>query len=348
MINSASANMVEQLLSAGNLPKLTQQYPWCQVYQSTLALQHRRNGSSQYDMQLNQAAIRIADRTVLHGVVHINKSLKVELKEQVNPPAVETVAEPVIDAPVIEKQVYESPEIRSSTPTQEVVKEPISPEPSPLEASNTEILEEESYLETVNETAVSEEESLIIEENTPDEEEEAPVPEEPQALAEKEPSIAQPQSFSQWLEIMGTPAAKEIAVKEDSVEETETSPKPSKATRIEEPIDELDKIIRTSSPYELFGLQQDLSKNQADQVNSFIDRQIERRQHKASPVKEPKATAAPLPGDELITETLARLYWRQNKKEKAIAAFKKLALKFPEKSTYFASQIEQISKEKLT
>ena len=325
--------MVEQLLSAGNLPKLTQQYPWCQVYQSTLALQHRRNGSSQYDMQLNQAAIRIADRTVLHGVVHINKSLKVELKEQVNPPAVETVAEPLIDAQVYEKQVYESPEIRSSAPTQEVVKEPISPEPSPLAASNTEILEEES---------------LIIEENTPDEEEEAPMPEEPQALAEKEPSIAQPQSFSQWLEIMGTPAAKEIAVKEDSAEERETSPKPSKATRIEEPIDELDKIIRTSSPYELFGLQQDLSKNQADQVNSFIDRQIERRQHKASPAKEPKATAAKLPGDELITETLARLYWRQNKKEKAIAAFKKLALKFPEKSTYFASQIEQISKEKLT
>lgn len=48
--------------------------------------------------------------------------------------------------------------------------------------------------------------------------------------------------------------------------------------------------------------------------------------------------------DELITETLARIYTEQMLYPKAIAAYKKLMLKFPEKSLYFASQIEQLEK----
>lgn len=46
--------------------------------------------------------------------------------------------------------------------------------------------------------------------------------------------------------------------------------------------------------------------------------------------------------DEMITETLAKLYFQQNKYEKALEAYKKLSLKFPEKSIYFASQIKEI------
>ncbi|MDB5111208.1 MAG: hypothetical protein JWR67_2322 [Mucilaginibacter sp.] len=48
--------------------------------------------------------------------------------------------------------------------------------------------------------------------------------------------------------------------------------------------------------------------------------------------------------EELITETLARIYTEQMLYQKAILAYKKLMLKFPEKSLYFASQIEQLEK----
>jgi hypothetical protein len=48
--------------------------------------------------------------------------------------------------------------------------------------------------------------------------------------------------------------------------------------------------------------------------------------------------------DELVTETLASIYTDQMLYHKAIAAYKKLILKFPEKSRYFASKIEQLEK----
>ncbi len=57
---------------------------------------------------------------------------------------------------------------------------------------------------------------------------------------------------------------------------------------------------------------------------------------------ENKAKKSSEDADELVTETLARVYTDQMLYNKAILTYKKLMLKFPEKSLYFAGQIEQL------
>jgi predicted Zn-dependent protease len=50
----------------------------------------------------------------------------------------------------------------------------------------------------------------------------------------------------------------------------------------------------------------------------------------------------PLSKNEIMTETLAHLYWKQKKYDEAKKAFKILSLKYPEKSSLFANHIKQI------
>lgn len=73
-----------------------------------------------------------------------------------------------------------------------------------------------------------------------------------------------------------------------------------------------------------------MEKHQEDETDDEADNEITA-----------KSEAEP---DELVTETLAMIYFEQKKYDKALDAFRKLSLKYPEKSVYFATRIEEIEK----
>ena len=83
---------------------------------------------------------------------------------------------------------------------------------------------------------------------------------------------------------------------------------------------------------------------ETDLINNFIEKsptiKVEKNKF-FSPTETAKSSI--LENDELITETLARVYLEQEHFEKAIESYKKLSLKYPKKSSFFADQINLIN-----
>ena len=81
-------------------------------------------------------------------------------------------------------------------------------------------------------------------------------------------------------------------------------------------------------------------KEETDLINNFIEKNptIKGEKNKFfSPTETAKSSI--IENEELVTETLARVYLEQEYFEKAIESYKKLSLKYPKKSSFFAEQI---------
>lgn len=92
-------------------------------------------------------------------------------------------------------------------------------------------------------------------------------------------------------------------------------------------------------------------KSQVELIEKFIQNEP-RFDKKRGPIEDNEYTQEDLAAkhlkskDEFITETLADLLMKQQKYTRAIDIYEKLSLKFPEKRTYFASQIQKIKEVK--
>jgi hypothetical protein len=83
---------------------------------------------------------------------------------------------------------------------------------------------------------------------------------------------------------------------------------------------------------------------QSDLIDKFIiaNPRIEPNREKTNVPVEDISKPYAEEGGGFVTETLARIYVSQGYYSKAIDIYEKLSLKFPEKSSYFASQIEKV------
>lgn len=84
-------------------------------------------------------------------------------------------------------------------------------------------------------------------------------------------------------------------------------------------------------------------KRPTDMIEKFIQgepRIIPKKSEFYSPGNMARASA--MEPEDLVSETLARIYAQQGNIPKAIEAYLKLSLKFPEKSSYFAALIQEL------
>lgn len=81
-----------------------------------------------------------------------------------------------------------------------------------------------------------------------------------------------------------------------------------------------------------------------DWIDDFLERNPKITVSKSAENKDLTKSQS-LTTKEIMTETLANLYWKQKKYEEAKNAFRVLALKYPEKSGFFADQIKLLEAE---
>ena len=137
-------------------------------------------------------------------------------------------------------------------------------------------------------------------------------------------------NFFDWLETKNTHI--QSGVKPYLVNNSGNTIAPSSA---KSPLGSTTETTKPSTNLDKFGL-----------INQFIEKQpsISRpKQEFYSPERAMKRSEEF--STSIVTETLANIFRTQGHFEKAIISYQKLQLKFPEKSAYFASLIEQIKKE---
>lgn len=135
--------------------------------------------------------------------------------------------------------------------------------------------------------------------------------------------IPEKSSFSDWLNLISN--EKEIVI--------ENKP----AQKIPEPIEkEVSKKVETKKNL----------KNQLDIIDKFMNSSSVTAPKKAEFYKpEVFAQRSVEDDEEIVTETLARIYEAQGNKTKAINIYEKLILKYPQKKDYFAALILKIKEE---
>jgi hypothetical protein len=334
--------------SASELIALCDKYPWFSAPHSLLAHYFARTNDFRKEEWLTRAASRIHSREWLYyflqpvsSDIPVSVSISAALEAMApEPAAVIEPSEPIILAvepntesenSMAELSAMQIPQLELQTPVPlfqpaeeydiaKAMGTTFNFEPVDFNDNNqsSEPLDQPKQTRPYN---IEEFLSLGLIDNN-EENTEAPEPIKPAAVKASEEL-----DFFDWLEIKNSTTTSTSTSNSDrgSIDQQNLGASTLNATEVNKPLTNLDK----------FGL-----------INQFIEKQpsISRpKQEFYSPERAMKRSETFSPA--IVTETLANIFRTQGHFEKAIISYEKLQLKFPEKSAYFASLIEQIKKE---
>lgn len=311
-------------LSQDELEKIKEQFPYFQPAR-LLALKRDQASGQGTDQQLSSASVYSHDRKALYDYLKKKKQTEaplapVEEVQSVTEPIQEASTPPVAEVitPVEEVQqgtFAEETEIAATEPTpdDQVL---IEQEVAHIAEEQTSTIQEEEAI-TATDTITEEATLPPAEDDTEEPEEDHPVPE--METVDERRFIIADHTFDEWLD--------HFKKGKHSVKKTiEEIPQAR-----QEAADELDRLIESSLPATYFHDKLESETQYAKGLENFIQSE-----------KKKKAPAAKPTDYSFVTETLAKIYERQGLVDKAISAYEQLSLKNPEKSAYFAVQIERL------
>ena len=306
------------------IDSLKEKFPYCQTFTLISMMQKHEQGVFGFEEELENSAHKIIDRAVLYDYLHHETAHEFTHSETITN---ETQQNDLIASEV--EPVVEETNLAEATETEEEENEKLTNTSfteldfhiinSAIDSSIQQDVEEEisaseSGEENTQEITVSipelveqdvSEHNLISETN-----QETIIP------IEENEIDSSPKSFIHWLK------------------NQETTPIPDPTEKESEKTTDLEEITKTDFKSQV---------SKKDILDKFINEEPRISKPKKeffSPTKKAKESLAE--NDDIITETLAKIYVLQKNYNKAIEAYEKLSLIYPEKNTFFANQINRI------